>query len=357
MKNTRLLVVILLWAFAVTQGHSQEKKEEATALEQVSGFLSKHVRLTAYGQFGYSYTDRQNLNVRQADNQFFGRLGMLILSGDITDKLSWMIQYEAFTSQLLELYACYKPYPFFQIKAGQMKTCFTLENQMSPSVFETVNFSRVIERLAGFSGDVCGNQGGRDIGLQVGGEVFKTSFDEYFLEYRAGVFNGSGLSMKDNNNAKDFAAWFTVQPVKGLKMGASTYLGKLNYTYVAANGQGVETSYNENITRNRAAMSVCYQDKRLTCRGEYLWGKDADIKREGFYVMGQWFAVPSRLALVGKVEGYDANEGLSGYETIYTVGAAYHIIGKTRLMFNYVHYNYKRDSSVNELWAMLQLGF
>lgn len=51
---------------------------------------------------------------------------------------------------------------------------------MSPSVYETVNFSRVIERLAGFSGDVCGNQGGRDMGLQVGGELFKTSVDDYF---------------------------------------------------------------------------------------------------------------------------------------------------------------------------------
>lgn len=42
---------------------------------------------------------------------------MLILSGDITDKLSWMVQYELFTSQLLELYACYKPYSFFRSRS------------------------------------------------------------------------------------------------------------------------------------------------------------------------------------------------------------------------------------------------
>lgn len=219
------------------QGYSQGKKEDSSVLGQVNGFLSKHVKLTAYGQFGYSYTDRKDLDVSQADNQFFGRLGMLILSGDITDKLSWMVQYELFTSQLLELYACYKPYSFFQVKIGRMKTCFTLENQMSSSVYETVNFSRVIERLAGFSGDVCGNQGGRDMGLQVGGELFKTSVDDYFLEYRVGVYNGSGLSMKDHNDAKDFAAWFTVQPVKGLKMGASAYIGKLNDDYTVVNDE------------------------------------------------------------------------------------------------------------------------
>ena len=237
MKNTRLLFVIWMLFLVLPQGYSQEKKEDSSVLGQVNGFLSKHVKLTAYGQFGYSYTDRKDLDVRQADNQFFGRLGMLILSGDITDKLSWMVQYELFTSQLLELYACYKPYSFFQVKIGRMKTCFTLENQMSSSVYETVNFSRVIERLAGFSGDVCGNQGGRDMGLQVGGELFKTSVDDYFLEYRTGVYNGSGLSMKDHNDAKDFAAWFTVQPVKGLKMGASAYIGKLNDDYTVVNDE------------------------------------------------------------------------------------------------------------------------
>lgn len=356
MKNTRWLWAVLLLLLVVPQTYSQEEKEQ-TSLKQVAGFLSKHVKLTAYGQFGYSYTDRKDLNARQADNQFFGRLGMLILSGDITDKLSWMVQYETFTSQLLELYACYKPYPFLQVKAGQMKTCFTLENQMSPSVYETVNFSRVIERLAGFNGDICGNQGGRDIGLQVGGELLEMPFDGYLLEYRTGVFNGAGLSMKDNNNSKDFAAWLALQPVKGLKIGTSAYWGKLNYTSTQTDGQGMETVSASNITRDRAALSICYENKRLACRGEYLWGKDGNVKREGFYALGQWFAVPFRLALVGKVEGYQANEGLSGQEMIYTLGMSYHLIGKTRVMVNYVHYDYKRNNSVNEIWAMLQLGF
>lgn len=358
MKNTRLLFVILILSFALPHGYAQEKKDDLSVLGHVNGFFSKHVKLTAYGQFGYSYTDRKDLNMRQADNQFFGRLGMLILSGDVTDKLSWMVQYELFTSQLLELYACYKPYSFFQVKVGQMKTCFTLENQMSPSVYETVNFSRVIERLAGFSGDVCGNQGGRDIGLQVGGEVIKTSFDDYFLEYRAGVYNGSGLSMKDNNDAKDFAAWFTVQPVKGLKMGASAYIGKLNYDYTVVNDEtGEESIYNTNMKRNRMALSACYQNQRLTCRGEYLWGKDGDINRRGFYALGHWFAVPSRLAVVAKLERYEANTAVSDAEMIYTVGGAYHVTAKTRIVLNYAHFNYEKSASVNELWAMLQIGF
>ena len=354
MKSTRILLILVISFLLCPQAYGQEKKDESSVVNQVTGFLSKHVKLSAYGQFGYSYTDSENLNARQADNQFFNRYAMFILSGDVTKDLSWMLQYEAFSSTLLELYACYKPFPYFQIKAGQMKTCFTFENQLSPSTYETINFSRVIERMAGFTGDICGNQGGRDIGLQVGGELFKTSFNSYFFEYRAGVFNGSGINKKDNNNAKDFAGWLTVQPVKGLKLGYSAYLGKLNYAFPAKNGEEIKYA---NITRDRQALSACYENKRVLCRSEFLWGKDGETERSGFYALGQWYAVPSRWAIQAKVESYEADADFPNNEMIYTLGTSYHIIGKTRVMLNYVHYNYEQGASVNELWAMLQIGF
>ena len=63
MKNTRLLFVIWMLFLVLPQGYSQEKKEDSSVLGQVNGFLSKHVKLTAYGQFGYSYTDRKDLDV------------------------------------------------------------------------------------------------------------------------------------------------------------------------------------------------------------------------------------------------------------------------------------------------------
>lgn len=60
MKNTRLLFVIWMLFLVLPQGYSQGKKEDSSVLGQVNGFLSKHVKLTAYGQFGYSYTDRKD---------------------------------------------------------------------------------------------------------------------------------------------------------------------------------------------------------------------------------------------------------------------------------------------------------
>ena len=56
---------------------------------------------------------------------------------------------------------------FFSGQDRSDEDLFYIREPDVTSVYETVNFSRVIERLAGFSGDVCGNQGGRDMGLQV----------------------------------------------------------------------------------------------------------------------------------------------------------------------------------------------
>ena len=69
------------------------------------------------------------------------------------------------------------------------------------------------------------------------------------------------------------------------------------------------------------------------------------------------FAIPSRLAVVAKLERYEADTAVSDSEMIYTVGGAYYITPKTRIMLNYAHFSYEKSVSVNELWAMSQIGF
>lgn len=335
---------------------SDEVDERYTRFGRVNGFLSKHVSLSSYVQLGYAYTGNTQ-GVEEVKNQYLSKLAMFVLSGDIVDNLSWMIQFEAFSATALELYVYYKPFPFFQIKAGQMKTCFSLENQMSPSVFESVNWDKVAARLTGISGDIVGNSGGRDLGLQIGGELFKMPFDKYFLEYRLGVFNGSGLGLKDHNKAKDVAVWLTLQPVNGLKVGGSLYSGRLNYTWKEADGTNDPIVRTANIDRDRAAVSLLYESKNLNVRGEYIWGKDREIRREGFYAMGNWFVLPARLALLGKIEGYEADKSQSNYEMIYTLGATYYITPKTRFMLNYVCDHYRQHKAIHQGWAQFQIGF
>lgn len=357
MKKIYFIVIALLLSVG-TMRAVDEHEHNYAHVGKVNGFLSKNVKLTGYSQFGYSYSD---LESNKVENQFYMKLVLLALSGNITDNLSWMVDFEAVTPRVLDAYIYYKPFTFFRIKAGQMRTAFTLVNQMSMSLYETVNWDRTLGCLvARTSGDVLGKKSGRDLGIQFDGEAFKMPFDKYFLEYRLGIYNGSGMNTKENNEAKDVSAWLTLQPVNGFKVGASAYFGRLNTTLKKPleGGDGSEfTTYNANVRRNRQAVSAIYQNKNLTLRSEYLWGQDDNVHREGFYVFGHWFVWPSRLALLGRIEGYEADKKNSNYEMIYTVGANYHLTSKTRFMLNYVRSHYQVGKAVNELWAQFQIGF
>ncbi len=355
MKKRFLFISLLLSSLSA---HTQEvttlKPEKE--IGRVNGFLSKNVRLTGYVQFAYQYNDVKDAN--GVYDKFSTKLAMFILSGDITKDLSWMLQFEGASPRILEAYVNYKPSNYFQVKAGQMKTCFTLENQMSPSVYESANWDRVMAKTTGISGDIIGGHGGRDIGLQLGGEAVKMPFGGFLLDYRAGVFNGTGiitngLGVKaEDNNTKDIALYLTAQPIKGLHVGASSYTGK---AYVTLNG--VLSNYD----RNRTALSGEYVNKRLTLRSEYLWGENGSAAIKGFYTTAYYFVIPSRLALLAKYEEYEYPFEYTGNTHMYTAGATYHFAPKTRIMLNYVYYDQHNVANtlkpMNEVICQFQIGF
>ena len=58
-----------------------------------------------------------------------------------------------------------------------------------------------------------------------------------------------------------------------------------------------------------------------------MWGKDGSINRRGFYALGYWFAIPSRLAVVAKLKRYEADTAVSDSEMrrlSYNAENAYH---------------------------------
>ncbi len=61
----------------------------------------------------------------------------------------------------------------------------------------------------------------RDLGAQLSGKAKEGLGWSYAL----GVFNGNGIGLHDENQAKDFSARATVTPVGGLTLGAGAYLG------------------------------------------------------------------------------------------------------------------------------------
>ena len=64
------------------------------------------------------------------------------------------------------------------------------------------------------------SSGGRDIGIQVSGDVLPNSNGRKLLHYQVGVYNGEGINTADKDNRKDIIGGLWVMPVKGLRIGA-----------------------------------------------------------------------------------------------------------------------------------------
>lgn len=79
----------------------------------------------------------------------------------------------------------YRITPDFSIKAGLFKSPFSYEFLTGSASIDFVNRSTVVNQLAP----------NRQIGFQLGG-----NFSGGKLRYKAGVFNGNGLGINQNND-------------------------------------------------------------------------------------------------------------------------------------------------------------
>ena len=73
----------------------------------------------------------------------------------------------------------------------------------------------MINRLSGF-GDRAGEKssGGRDIGVQLSGDILPNASGRKLLHYQVGVYNGEGINRSDKNNQKDIIGGIWVMPMK-----------------------------------------------------------------------------------------------------------------------------------------------
>ncbi|MDR0798648.1 MAG: OprO/OprP family phosphate-selective porin, partial [Dysgonamonadaceae bacterium] len=247
MKKQLLLIGLILAQISTLNA------QENNQLQKIkNAFQSENFRLSGYGQIVYSLTEHpigENPN-----NSIDVSRVILFAAGKLGNKnqFGYMLMYDfGPNAKLHELYGEWTPMQSVNLRIGQYKIPFTLENPMSPARIETIQFSRSASAMCGSAGDV--NQFdrngivvpkvGRDVGVQLSGCLFLKN-DFYQLEYYAGLFNGSGFDVKDNDNHKDFIGTAYWQPIKGLRMGGSIYSGKF-----------------DNHTRDRWAAGAEYNSK------------------------------------------------------------------------------------------------
>lgn len=200
-------------------------------------------------------------------------------SGDISQRLDYKVQAEYETSvKIIDAYARVKIAKPFNIQAGEFKVPYSQETLYGPTSWLTIENPVSVAKLNGYQ-DLAGLKvNGRDVGILIYGDAFPSPDSAlWHLSYKVGVFNGNGINVKDNNNQKDFAALLYLKPVKSLTFSAGQYIG-----HYGENGSVYD--------RHRTSAGIEYKGERLTLRSEYLHGKTAKQKSDGFYAHAAFLA-------------------------------------------------------------------
>ena len=388
MKKSMTVLVILLMGFGsmtmasepeVLTTDVQETEQTPAAKEKKSIELPqwvKNIKFSGYGMLQYQGQDPEGNHT----NSFNLRLARFILDGKIGD-FDWRAQIQGTnvkgpgepTVQLVDLYAEWRRFPEFKVRAGQFKRAFTFENPTNPITQGWYAYADVINKLSGF-GDRTGEKssGGRDIGIQIQGDLFPNANGRRVLHYQLGVYNGEGINQKDKDNKKDIIGGLWVMPIKGLRFGAFGWTGtrgELTATDVVYSPSSVEPSAAtttvtlKSVRKNRYAISAEYDKDEYTFRAEYLhsqgWGSDLrwGDKADGWYVFGIVPVIKSKLHAKARYQTYRVAKEWGSAKTMYEVGFNYFFTKNLQANFEYARVNDRTLANHNYNFVDLELDF
>lgn len=318
---------------------SSLNKENKSSFKQSTekireAFNTPLMRFGGYGMLMYKYND-----IAPAKHNMEVRVIYLSMKGEITKNFKYFILAEFVKPRPYEFYAEWTPSNEFNIRVGQAKTPLSLENQLSLTELESVMNTRSVSTFIGMGDDVQTKQNGlnntgRDIGVSVYGNLFRTETHD-LVEYKAGLYQGTGINTSENNNSKDFAANIMFQPIKGFRIGGGGYFGEAKYSIT-------NSAPTENHVRNRWIVSSDFRSDRFYARAEWIKANDGGIKKEGLYGVGMYYFIPKKLNAFAKVDYLNENKSINSEVMDYTVGVNYHFYGPCRVQLNYSYADYSK---------------
>ena len=335
----------------------------ATLGTQAQSEWFQNVKFSGYGMVQYQASDKDGAE----SNAFNLRLVRMALEGRAHDDFYWKVQmqingntYDPDKSttdiRLVDLFGEWQKYEFFKVKAGQFKRPFTFENPMHPITQGFMGYSQNVSKLAGFS-DRCGGNAsnGRDIGVQIQGDLLKNAEGRNLLHYQVGAFNGEGINQKDKDNRKDIIGGMWVMPVKGMRIGAFGWTGSR-----AGVGE-----------KNRYAFSGEYAKDDWTFRTEYIHSQGWNAahtsdKADGIYalciapIQKNKMHVKARYDLYREANSWngfinDANQFVGGAKTLYEIGADYLFTKNLQINVEYARVNDRTINSDKHSYNMVDV--
>jgi phosphate-selective porin OprO and OprP len=360
-QNNNDILNLLIQRKLITQEDADSLRADDAIKQQEAADKKKSFALTASKLFqlsGYAHLRYQIDDQPGKIDGFDVRRAYLDLKGNITPYWGYRLQTDFSNSpRIIDAYIEYKLNDYLNFTVGQFLLPFSLENLTSNLKFDLIDRSQAVEALVARSKDVIGrdtaakgnitNYNGRDIGIQVGGTLVKLN-DKSFIEYKIGLFNGSGINQVDKNESKDIVTRVNVNPLNGLSFGVSYYNGVGNIGRPPANHK-----------RERFGIDASYDYQNLSFRGEFLKGTDNKTRREGYFIQAGYYLIAQKLQVVAKYDAYDPDIDIKKNASIWYIGAInYTFNPNVRLQADYTFKDEEGTEIANNLTSIqLQVSF
>ena len=293
-----VLAVLLVGASASAQDVAQKESVESKLdkVEKRTAALEKlrqYFRISGFVQGMYKWHDADKENTTNISS-FSVRRARFTVVGDLYKGKAGVIDYRFYfdltrvpKNPILDMWLRYQPCKEFGVQFGQFKNPITFEASISPSKYDFIDFSYVVQNLAKMgSGDVAGlNVTARDAGFMLlGGFVHRDGYS--IINYHLGVVNGNGINEKDNNKSKDVFGKLTFKTSKDFALAAYYQWGEANLASLS-DDKFAEYGWNgsrEYVTMHRWGGGFNYDGKKAFARGEYIAGLTGSLVSEGAYV-------------------------------------------------------------------------
>ncbi len=321
------------------------------------------LRIWGYGHLWYDY----NNSAGKSSNG--GEVKRIILMADaqITKKLSFFIMYDAAQSELHEYYGQYNFASWAQLRIGQFKQPFTLENLYSPTYMSTILYDPSVLYLAGIATDpLMGNNVARDTGIMLTGDFLKNNKGRNLFNYSIGVFNGPGMNIKENNSQKDVIGMLKYMPSRNFLVEGSFLIGTGHALSASPYGNILQ---GEDYSRHRWNVGIEATFNPFYLRSEYIQGYDGGTHSRGGYVnlvcnlaksfdlVLNWDYLDKNTSLKKNEQKNLARNGWVTEQHTYTAGVQYWIYKRCRLSAHYVYTRPCAGEISREFISQLQISF
>ncbi|MBS1946612.1 MAG: hypothetical protein JST47_02490 [Bacteroidetes bacterium] len=325
-------------------GYTQVRYQHYQQQGITSGFAIRRARLDLQGNFSAKWAYRLLADFAGAN----GPSGSAQTGGSLI------------SPSLFDAFISYKPFSFLKITAGQFTVPFSQENLNQDRSLETIDRSQVVSALVARKGDASnglidsiGNQNGRDLGLQIAGNLIKIK-DWRFADYYLALLNGAGINAMDNNSSKDIAARLVVHPLKMLNIGASYYNGYDKFISTTTKSQ----------VRTRWGFEAALNLDLISLKTEYIKGWEGNqdpIVHEGWYAQASYYLWNKRLQGVFRYDSYTPdlakNKADNNTSVYYVFGLNYFFNVWAKLQVNYSIRTESANINNDLFSAQLQLAF